>query len=131
MKQCVILIKLFLLGILIFVFSCKENMTGVQGPLADIPKLSSIEFENIDVQLVDYNTVRITHKAGADLWSNDVCRIDIGTTEEGQFIRWSSYPADHDSLYPLYLIHFDFTVKMSEEDLVQNLTLRYIKTDSS
>lgn len=120
-----------LLGMVLFLFSCKKNSTGIHRPFSNIHGLTYDEFENIDVQLVDYNTVQVTHTAAAYLWSSDICRIDLGTSENGQFIRWIAYSADHDSIYPLYLIHFDFTVKMSEEKIVQTLALRYIKTDSS
>lgn len=132
MKKFAILINtLLMLGIVLLFASCEKNPAEVDEQLIRLPILGAGEYQNIDVQLVGYNTVRVTHKAGPVLRSRDICRIDIGTTVNNQFIRWKTYPSSIDSTSHVYLIHFNFKVKMSRDEIVQILTLRYIKTDSS
>jgi hypothetical protein len=113
----------------LFLLSCKKDPTS---PPDDRPYIKSQDYGRVILTLTDYDLVRITHQSGLDLKSPDIVRVGVGTKDSaGHYNQFLSFASTYDANAVVYIIHYDYSVKMDSSKTVAPLTVRYFFADSS
>jgi hypothetical protein len=109
--------------------SCKGSTTDPLTPTDKLPLLSPTNYHHIVLQLVDYDVVQITHKAGLDLRSKNIHQIEIGKKKDTIFHQIATFPLFYDTNANTYLIRFELTIALDQTVIWFPLTIRYRSND--
>ncbi len=112
---------------LVCLISCD---TGI-APLHQLyPTISTSDYDDVDVQFVTFDRVRVTHKNGSDLKSSEIVEIALGKKDSSGFHELFS-TGSYDPQSKIAYFHFDFSPILDSTAIETPLTIRYSLHDSS
>jgi hypothetical protein len=121
--------KTILFFLTALLLGCKNNPVAPT-PLPDNrPLITTQEYGNLNLNSIDYDVVRITHKAGIILRIPNIIRIGIGTKDDGGFTSLVTSSATYDTTVRDYIFNFDFTIRMDSSKITAPITVRYYTSD--
>lgn len=111
-------------------FSCKKE-SNLVAPPDSRPVLDIQHYSKVVLNMAGYDTVRVTHQIGLDLRTPNITRIGFGTKESTGYMQSLLSATTYDPNAQMYVVHFDFLVRLDSSKAIVPFTIRYYFADSS
>jgi hypothetical protein len=111
-----------------FLSGCDQ---GIESPNHSLPNLGPANVKDIRLDLVGYDTVKITHTSGTSLVSGNIVGVGVGVKDSKGYRELSYRAAIDDARFDVRHIQFEFIAKVDASKIFSPMTIRYYFLNST